>query len=403
MCSKRVILSMLVMLTVVMTTPTNAADTETYIKSLVQGNSTFALDLYQNLRSIEGNIFFSPYSISSALAMTYAGARGNTEKQMAKVLHFSLDQEHFHPTFAALQAQLNNIQRKKNVQLNIANSLWGRKGSNFLPSFLQLTKKYYGAGFQECDFRGAPEESRQIINTWVKKQTKEKIKELIAKGVITGDTKLILANAIYFKGNWASRFEKKNTKTLPFKVSKEKIVYVPTMMQSAEFHYTANSDCQILEIPYVGDELSMVILLPKEINGLQELETKLSADTLEEWLSILRKTKVQVFLPKFMMTSTFLLKSILSDMGMHDAFGTADFSGIDGTKSLFINEVIHKAFVEVNEEGTEAAAATAVVIDESVPEPPAVFRADHPFVFFIRDKQSNNFLFIGRIADPSSK
>ncbi len=379
--------------------PAYIAGSQVDTDHLVQCNTMFALDLYQKLRSVDDNIFFSPYSISSALAMTYAGARGNTDKQMAKVLYFPMDQDYLHPAFAALQAKLNRV-KSKNVQLIIANSLWGRKGRNFLPSFLKILKKYYGAVLQELDFINAPEKSRRIINVWVEEQTKGKIGELIGKGVISKYTALILANAIYFKGNWASKFEKSRTKMLPFTVLQKKTVQVPTMTQTTEFRYSTNEYCQILEIPYTGNNLSILLFLPHKIDGLPELEKKLCLETLEGWLKNLHKKRVHLYLPKFKLIQKYSLGSTLSSMGMDKAFVSADYSGIDGTKSLFISEILHKAFIELNEEGTEAAAATAVVLVESAAKQPVIFRADHPFFFIIRDKQSKSILFMGRILYP---
>ncbi len=377
--------------------------TEADKKTVVDGNNMFALDIYAELKAQEGNLFFSPYSISTALAMTYAGARGNTEKQMAEVLHFELEQGRLHPTFHSLISQLNA--QGKGYQLNIANALWGQKGYGFLEEFLELTKTNYGAGLNEVDFVRDTEAARKTINTWVEKKTEDKIKNLIKPGILDALTVLVLTNAIYFKGNWASQFEKKETKDSKFYVRADKTIKVPTMYQKEKFKYMETDGFQAIELPYVDNELSMVILLPKKRDGLVELENSLASDSIDKWLGNLRRQEVMVYLPKFKMTSEFRLDTVLASMGMPDAFvcPPADFSGMNDRESLFISAVIHKAFVDVNEEGTEAAAATAVVIAEEIGvgvHRVPVFRADHPFIFVIRDVSSGSILFLGRVVNP---
>ncbi|MDD2889165.1 MAG: serpin family protein [bacterium] len=370
---------------------------------LVNGNNTFALELYANLKNNEGNLFFSPYSISTALAMTYAGAKGNTQTQMAEVLHFGmLDSTSLHPAFKDLIAKTQK--ENKNYQLNIANALWGQKGYKFLNEFLEVTKINYGAGFNEVDF-GDTESARKTINDWVEEQTKNKIKELIKPGILNGDTRLVLTNAIYFKGDWVNEFDKKGTKKAPFYVKPDKKVQVLMMSKKEPFNFMEADKFQAIELPYKGNNLSMFVLLPKKIDGLAELENFLVFDSLNKWIESLKNQEVRVFFPKFKTTSEFSLKEVLESMGMSDAFSLppADFSGITETKELFISAVIHKAFVDVNEKGTEAAAATAVVMtkgfsmsEKQIP----VFRADHPFIFLIRDNRSGSILFIGRLTNP---
>ncbi len=381
------------------------------VNTVVVGNSGFALDLYAKLRDepavkeAGGNLFFSPYSISTALAMTYAGARGETEKQMAKTLHFSLPQERLHPAFGTLEKQLNAAGKKGNYELSVANALWGQKGYGFLKPFLELTEKNYGAGLKEVDFVRQTEKVRKTINAWVEEKTKDKIKELIKPGVLGALTRLVLTNAIYFKGDWASKFEEKNTKPAPFHISKERSEEAAMMYQKEEFKYAQKEKLQILELPYKGEELSMVVLLPEEVDGLAELESSLTPERLAEWTKRLHKREVMVYLPKFKMTSKFGMAEMLAAMGMPDAFsGAVDFSGMNGKRDLFISAVIHKAFVEVNEEGTEAAAATGVVMKlTAVPAPPPVFRADHPFIFVIKDNNSGSILFMGRVSNPAKQ
>jgi len=373
-------------------------------KELVTGNTAFAFDLYDRLKQTEGNLFLSPYSISIALAMTYAGARGNTEKQMAQVLHFILDQEHLHPAFASIEAVLNAVQKKGEIQLCVANALWPQKDYVFLEDFLALLETNYGASVTPLDYKRAPEAARKKINTWVEQNTNNKIRDLIQKGLLDYRTRLVLTDAIYFKGNWANQFKKKDTEDLPFNVAPGKSVIVPMMTQKHRFKYMENDNLQILKMPYAGDDLSMIILLPREVDGLVGLEAELTIENLNTWMRRLVKREVQVFLPKFEMTSQFSLGETLASMGMPDAFSmSADFSGMDGTTKLYISAVVHKAFVAVDEEGTEAAAATAVVMRmKAMPRPPLVFRADHPFVFMIRDNLSGSILFLGRVTDPTA-
>ena len=377
----------------------NISDT----KTVVEGNTAYALDLYEKLKESEGNLFFSPYSISTALAMTYAGARGNTEKQMAKVLHFTLDQKQLHPAFAHLEAQLNIVQEKGNIDLSVANALWIQKDYIFLKEFLDLTKKSYGAVLNRVDFKGACEAARRKINAWVEEETKNKIKDLIKPGVLDSLTRLVLTNAIYFKGRWESQFEKSKTKEATFWLSPGNSLKVPMMNQKQKFRYMENDSLQILELPYVGNNLSMIVLLPKKVDGLAQLEAALSVNNLTTWMDLLREREILVFLPKYKMSSQFSLGQTLASMGMSDAFtGKADFSGMTGNKDLYISALIHKAFVDVNEEGTEAAAATAVAMGFlSMPVPPPIFRADHPFIFLIRHNPSESILFLGKVVNPT--
>ena len=382
-----------------MATGSTTADRE----MVVQGNNAFALDLYAQLKDRDGNLFFSPHSISTALAMTYAGARGNTEKQMATVLHFDLEHKRLHPAFRELLGQLETGEGERGYQLSVANALWGQKGYEFLEKFLNLTKENYGAGLNEVDFIGSTEAARQTINTWVERETEDKIKELIKPGVLDRLTRLVLTNAIYFKGYWASQFKEELTREAPFTLMSGEKVQVPTMHRTADFKYAEAEDFQTLELPYKGGDLSMTIFLPKETDGLAALEQSLTAEKLATWLSTLEEQEVIVALPKFRMTSEFSLAEVLKSMGMTDAFDVkeADLSGMTGKKDLFITAVLHKAFVEVNEEGTEAAAATGVVVGlTAAPPRQPIFQADHPFLFLIRDLRSNSILFLGRVMDP---
>ena len=379
-----------------------SAGSQSNDSTLVLNNSDFAIDLYHKLRSSEGNIFFSPYSISTALAMTYAGARNETEKQMAKAMHFTISQDKLHPAFSNLQEKLKKVQKKGNVQLLIANSLWPHKGYPFRNEFLGLVKKNYKTEITAVDYVRQTEKARKTINAWVEEKTRDKIKDLIKPGILDALTRLVLANAIYFKGNWASQFDKKHTRDMLFKLSPDKTSKTPMMYQKGQFGYWADKDLQVLEMPYVGKQLSMVVLMPTRVDGLPQLEKKLNVENLRRWNSRLRERKVDTWLPKFKLECDFRVDKALQAMGMVDAFtGDANFSGMDGTDWLYISAVLHKAFVDVNEEGTEAAAATALVMTLKCAPMDPQFRADHPFVFLIQENQTGSILFIGRMTDPT--
>ncbi len=407
MCAKKKLLLMLVccLVWVMLTSNTYAVVEEgDAMKRLVKGNNGFALDLYAQLHKGKDNLFFSPYSISSALAMTYAGARGETETQMADVLHFFPKQEALHPVFAGLADHFRELQEAKNIALNMANALWIQQDFEVLDQFLDILEEYYDAGLFQVNFVEASEEVRLKINSWVEDRTNKKIRELLPPGVINALTRLVLTNAIYFKGNWGIEFEKDFTSEEPFWLTPEKKIMAPMMHQQNAFKYGENDAVQILQMPYSGEELSMVVFLPREKDGLAKLEAGLEADQLADWISETSLRDVEVSFPKYKLTSRFSLSKVLKEMGMTAAFSdSADFSGIEPGRQLSISEVIHKAFVEVNEEGTEAAAATAVVIgvtSVAEPKPTPVFNADHPFIFLIRDNQTGSILFLGRIVNP---
>ena len=374
------------------------------LKNLAGSNSAFALDLYAQLKVADGDLFFSPYSISTSLAMTYAGARGETARQMARTLHFSTNQNQLTVSYGQLQSQLNNEQQKQAFELNIANGLWAQKDHSFLPAYLTAAREAYGANVKQADFRTEAEAVRAEINDWVSDQTKGKISNLIAPGLLAPATRLVLVNAIYFKGHWANEFKTSNTIKSPFSITLNQTVEVSMMNLTANFKYTEVDGLSCLELPYVGNDLAMVILLPGEMDGLKTLEEQFNVTSLDRWLGQTRNQKVQVFLPKFKLSGQISLAKNLTEMGITDAFSPkADFSGMDGERDLYISAVVHKAFVEVNEEGTEAAAATGVVMRSNAimrPQPTPVFRADHPFIFLIRDTRSGSILFLGRIMNP---
>jgi len=375
------------------------------IESLAGGNTAFALDLYARLKTVDGNLFLSPYSISTCLAMTFAGARGDTAAQMAQTLHFGTNQNQLAASFNELQEQLNQEQEKNGMELDFANGIWAQKDHVFLAAFLDVARQSYGANLRQIDFRTRSETARTEINDWVGHETKGKITDLIQPGVVNPATQLVLVNAIYFKGQWAREFDKQNTANAPFSVTSTQKLPVPLMNLTADFKYAEVGGLQLLELPYAGDGFAMVVLLPRDVDGLKNLENLLNKQTLDHWLTQARELNVAVLLPKFKLAAQFSLAKPLGEMGMTDAFSPgADFSGMDGERDLFISAVVHKAFVDVNEEGTEAAAATGVVMRMNavrMPRPTPIFRADHPFIFLIRDLHSGSILFLGRVVDPT--
>lgn len=377
------------------------------VASVVRDNNTFAFDLYGQLAQQDGNLFFSPYSISNALAMTYAGARGETAKQMATTLHFTLEQERLHPAFGSLRHEILGADPERKVnrkfELETANRLWGQMDYNFLPDFLKTTEDNYGAGLRQVDFITARDEARKTINAWVEEQTHDKIKELIKPDILSEDTRLVLTNAIYFKSAWYRPFKAEQTKDGEFTRADGKKVTAKLMNGSNRTNYFKGKDFEILELPYEGHELSMIVVLPNNADGLPAFEKRLTTSSLTEWLDKMTDHMVEVTLPRFALTSEFMLKGVLSEMGMPIAFerDNADFSGMTTQDRLFISHVVHKAFVDVNEAGTEAAASTAVLMERLSMPQPATFRADHPFVYLIRDNRTGSILFLGRVVDPS--
>jgi len=365
---------------------------------VVGANNQFALDLYLKFKDEEENIFFSPYSISTALAMTYEGARGKTAEEMRSVFYFPEDDDIRRYSFARIYNQINK--KDKKYKLHTANALWTQIDYSFLDEYLDVVEKYYAGKATNLDFGNETEKSRETINGWVEERTNNKIKDLIPAGILNADTRLVLTNAIYFKGTWLLQFNKEYTRQEDFKVNPEKTVKVDMMnLIDEEFNYGETEELQVLEMLYDGEELSMLVILPKEDN-LKSAEDLLSLKKLNELRNALTKQKVDVYIPKFKFETKYFMKETLMEMGMSSAFGGADFSGMNGTKNLFIDNVIHQAFVEVNEEGTEAAAATALVMKEAISEK-IVFNADHPFIFMIQERETGNILFMGRVFDPT--
>jgi len=351
----------------------------------------------------EGNLFISPYSIFTALAMTYEGARGETADEMANVLSVEQDNESFHSYMKNLYEVLNT----KNAEYNIstANALWVKENLQLLEAYLDIIREYYGGDATEVDYSN-PTEAAAIINQWVENQTNGLIKDLITADAISPLTALILTNAIYFKGIWETQFDPVNTTNRTFETSVETSVETPTMsLVDTEdvFYYTETDDLQILELPYTGDDISMIILLPKN-NDLSLIIDTIESDMFSEWIGSMVETNVDIYLPKFKVETSYSLGDYLIELGMNIPFtSSADFSGITGGRDLFISKVIHKAFIDVNEEGTEAAAATAVTMTTSINGDGSsriIFDCNHPFMYLIQHKQTGTILFMGSINDP---
>ncbi len=373
--------------------------------TVARDSNAFAVDLYGRLRRQTGNLFLSPQSISTALAMTYPGARGDTATQMATALHFSLPQAQLPAAYAVLLKALapGGDQR---YRLSLANRLWGQRGEAFLDEFLAITRRDFGAELGTVDFKTAAEAARDEINAWVVKETADKIHDLIPAGVLGPSTRLVLANAIYFRGDWAKQFDKAATSQQPFHLGTRRDVTVPLMFAKTRAGYAAHAEdgLRVAELPYEGDAVSMIVLLPDAVDGLPALESKLTLATLERWTSRLDRRDVLVHLPRFSVESSFGLGETLSAMGMPVAFSDgADFSGMNGKRDLMLSAVVHKARVDVDEQGTEAAAATGVVVGLSaaLPSEPPTFRADHPFLFLIRHNPTGAVLFMGRVENPA--
>jgi serpin B len=379
------------------------------LAALTAGNAAFAFNLYQVLRSQSGNLLYSPFSISEALAMTYAGASGETAQQMASALQFTLPPDRLHPAFNAIDQLLNasggssQNASDEGFKLSVVNALWGQQGFTFLPAFLDTLSQNYGAGMHLLDFKDATESSRQAINAWVSDQTQKKIQDLLPQGSILPTTRLVLTNAVYFKAAWNFQFKTEDTQDRPFFLVDGSQVNVPTMQQTETLGYAANNGVQVIELPYSNSNLSMLIFLPAA-GTLDSFEASLDPAKLASLLTGLSTSQeVTLTLPKFKFDASFDLNDALSALGMPDAFDVsrADFSGMDGQKDLLIQGVLHKAYIAVDEQGTEAAAATGVVVGlMSLPSGSVTVNVDHPFLFLITDRSSGTILFVGRVMDP---
>jgi serpin B len=385
------------------------------VQSVVDSNNAFAFKFYDKLNEgmASENVFFSPYSITVALTMAFEGAKENTAEEMYNVLEFPecvckkapCNCDNADARRAAFREIYDGINKKsKDYQLDTGNALWAEQDFAFLDSYFNTIETVYGGKATNMDFKTKSEESRVIINKWVEDKTRDKIKDLIPAGMINSMTRLVLTNAIYFKGTWVWQFDKGDTYDANFKVNDEKNVTVKMMRLTGEkprFNYTENEELQMLELPYKGNDVSMLIILPKE-KSVNEIGKELSSEKLKELKSSMENLNLPVYLPKFKFETKSLLSDILQSMGMKEAFSdNADFSGMTGQKDLQISEVIHQAYVDVNEEGTEAAAATAIVMKSMSARPPASFKADHPFIFIIQQRDTGNILFMGKVMDPT--
>ncbi|MBU1949044.1 MAG: serpin family protein [Candidatus Eisenbacteria bacterium] len=363
----------------------------------------FSLNLYLRLSRKPGNLFFSPYSVSETLAMTYAGARGETERQMSQVLNFPTDRERLHLIQAGSRKQREQY-TSGGLRFSMANSVWGQRDHTFRADYIELIQKQYGALFTAVDFRSQTEEARQAINHWAEKETHSRTEDFIESSLLDTSTILVLADIIYFKGMWARRFPIENTAEADFHLSSDRRVKSLLMSQLTELRNYDFNDFQAVEIPYDGHDLSLVLLLPKEIDGLARLEAALTLDHLDDWLDKLGESRpklVRITIPKLNLASRLELSAPLADLGMPDLFqsGHADLSGIDGSGALFVDSVIHQATIEIDEMGSEASSSTAAVIKKR--ERITDLRADHPFLFMILDRHTRTLLFMGRMIDPS--
>jgi serpin B len=377
--------------------------------SLGAPNRSFATDLYRELAKEQGNLFFAPSSLETALALAVAGAGGSTAAQIEAVLHLPGKGEAAHEQVGDLLQELNGRKsgvtgKARGYELSIANALWGQTGVDFRPAFLRLAKAQYSAGLREVDFLGETERARRTINESIAKETRDRIKELIPQGGVSPQTRMLLTNAVYFKGTWNAPFEKTNTRDEPFQTPEGGRSHVAMMHQTEICGYWKGDGIQALRLPYKGGELSLVVLLPDRANGLPRLEKMLSAAQLVRWLPRIADREVEVALPRIRMAAQFELSAPLRTLGMIEAFTPrADFSGLSAARGWGLSGVIHKTFLEINEEGTEAAAATGLPTLGLGPDSkPAVFRADHPFLFLIRHERSGAILFLGRLVDPAA-
>jgi len=372
-------------------------------KAVGEGNCKFTLNLFSTLPQSGANQVISPLSVSSVFAIAYEGARGPTKEQIASVLQFPTNQASLQDGMAGVLSRLTNM-NSSDVELKVRNGLWSLRGYQIAPGFMDLCRGKYGTDIDFADFRTSARASSSRINAWAEQNTKGKIRNLFAPDSITSDTRLVLANAVYFKGKWASQFDKGKTRTKPFWVNPERPVQVPTMAQKSVFLYFSNDSAQIIELPYRGSELSMIVLLPQGKGGLTRLEAELTLNTFTNWIDRMYRADVDVLLPKFRIDSRFSLGQSLASLGVRDAFdeARANFSGITSDRPFFISSVEHGAVIEVDEEGTVAAAATGASFGCAAKPMPAIFHADHPFLFIIFDRPTRMVLFVGRVANPGA-
>jgi serpin B len=386
------------------THPTLPSTTPADVPELVDGISSFTFDLYHELSGGDNNILYSPYSLTSVLAMTYAGARGDTAQQMADALGYTLLQDSLHPSFYQLNRELMQLRNEEveGFRLDIVNALWGQEGYQFLPDYTALVAEYYGGDLYTLDFFNEPEASRIEINDWASEQTEGRINDLLPPGIITKLTRLVLSNAIYFNARWQTEFLNELTYDDMFYLLDGTTVMVPMMHQECYFDYSEAGDYQAISLPYLGNELAMIILLPNE-GSFTAFEDSLDEEVLQRILDNMEHRQVELALPKFSFEGSYSLNQPLIELGVTDAFSPdlADFSGMTGTKELSIGMVMHKTWIAVDETGTEAAAISAVLMfGAPPPSAPVSFNANRPFIFFIRDIESGAILFMGRVMNP---
>lgn len=367
--------------------------------SVADANNQLALDIYEILSKKEQNIFFSPYSILSALAMCYEGAREDTAAEIRKVSHLPVDDGTRRSEFASINDKFSKY--NPGYKLSVANALWSQKGYPLLNEYINILHQSYGATAENLDFKAAPANSRYIINNWVADKTNNIIKALIPPDGINNDTRLVLTNTVYFKGTWKNKFDRGRTCYSDFHVDSATAVRVPFMLKAADYRYAEADGVQILEMDYLGDQLSMLVILP-ESNDLTVIEKKLSPEAIRQWRSKVELQSVGVRMPKYTITFSDGLQKTLMKLGMIRAFdpNEANFSGIDGSKTLSVQDIFHTAKLTVDEDGTEAAAATAITAMTGGSN--RIFNADHPFLFLIQDKTNGNILFMGRVTNPNS-
>lgn len=385
---------------------------ESELQTQVDGNIAFGFDLYQKVAQSKAgkNMMFSPHSISTAFAMLHAGARGNTETEVASTMHFELPQDKLHPVFNKLDQELKS--RGKNIdpkeddffKLNIVNAMWGQKDYSFLPKYLDTLAENYGAGMHILDFILDAEGARQIINQWVEDQTNERIKDLLGPGSVDAATRLVLTNAVYFNATWSTKFEITNTKKEKFHIDDTQSIDVDMMNQEVDAPFAQLQDLQAVSIPYAGNDIEMLVIVP-DAGKFNTVEANLNSQLIDSIDSNAKVKKVSLGLPRYEFKTDLSLIESLAEMGMNDVFSpNADLSGIDGTYTLMVTGVLHKSFIKVDEEGTEAAAATAIIVGESTSLPPesVSLKIDRPFIFLIRDKQTKAVLFVGRVINPTA-
>jgi serpin B len=373
-----------------------------YLEPFVSGNTAFALDLQRRLAQPDGNLIYSPYSLTAALALAQSGARGSTEQQITRSLHFPAESE-LRSALAAIRTSLTEAGQQKQVELVTATGLWAQQDYGFGSDFLQRARAVFDAEVQLVDFGSRFDATRGQINSWVGRQTRSKIGEALPPGILSADTRLVFVNTLYFKGQWASCFQRNHTRKRSFQVSPAHSVRVPMMRQSQFARYAESETAQVVELPYVGARLSMVVVLPRAADGLPALEQQLSWNQVTNWAATAQVRIVDLELPRFKISSRLPLIQPLRGLGLTDAFdpAKADFTGMSPRRPLWIYFLHQCAIVEVNEEGTVAAVATSGGSGCGSPPPPATFHADHPFLFIIRDNHTGVILFLGRVTNPA--